>query len=69
MKPVTKYICLSVSNRRARQEIVGLLREWKKYGARDIVVDKQRNIIFGRVAAKNCKSCLYHIFICGVWQC
>jgi hypothetical protein len=55
VKPVTKYICFSVSKRRARQEIASLLKEWRKYGARDIVVDKQRNIVFGKVGPKNCK--------------
>lgn len=55
VKPATKYICLSVTNRRARQEIANLLRDWRKYGARDIVVDKDRNMVFGRVGAKNCE--------------
>lgn len=57
VKPATKYICFSVSKRRARQEIVSLLKEWRKYGAKDIVVDKERNIVFGRVGPKNCKLC------------
>jgi serine/threonine-protein kinase HSL1 (negative regulator of Swe1 kinase) len=55
VKPLTIYLCFSISSRRARQEIVALLRGWRKYGAKDIVVDKERNIVFGRVAAKNCK--------------
>lgn len=41
------------SKRRARQEIASIFREWKKYGLKDVVVDKRRNIIFGRVDAKN----------------
>lgn len=55
VKPATKYICFSVSNRRACQEIANLLRDWRKYGARDIVVDKDRTMVFGSVGAKNCK--------------
>lgn len=55
VKPAMRYICFSVSKRRARQEIVSLLKEWRKYGARDIVVDKERSIIFGRVGPRNCK--------------
>jgi hypothetical protein len=54
VKPVSKSICFSVSNRRARQEIVTILKEWKRYGIRDLQVDKKRNIVFGKVAAKNC---------------
>jgi len=56
VKPATRFICFSVSKRRARQEIASLLREWRKYGARDIVVDKERNVVFGRVGPRNCKS-------------
>jgi hypothetical protein len=52
------FICFSVSRRWARQEIVSLLKEWRKYGARDVVVDRERSIVFARVGAKNCKSFL-----------
>lgn len=55
VKPATSYVCMNLSRRRARQEVAILLREWRRYGIRDIQVDKQRNIIFARVAAKNCK--------------
>lgn len=54
VKPATSYVCMNLSRRRARQEVAILLREWRRYGIRDIQVDKQRNIIFARVAAKNC---------------
>ena len=55
VKPAAKFICFTVSKRRARQEITTILREWKRYGLRDVQVDKERNIVFGRVASKNCK--------------
>jgi serine/threonine-protein kinase HSL1 (negative regulator of Swe1 kinase) len=55
VKPATKYICFSVTRRRARQEITTVLREWRRYGIRDVQVDKERNIVFGKVGAKNCK--------------
>lgn len=55
VKPATSHVCMAISRRRARQEIAILLREWRKYGIRGIQVDKQRNIVFARVAAKNCK--------------
>jgi serine/threonine-protein kinase HSL1 (negative regulator of Swe1 kinase) len=55
VKPASAYICFSTSKKRARQEIAGTLRAWKKYGIRDVQVDKERNIVFGRVAAKNCE--------------
>ncbi|KAL7621546.1 serine/threonine-protein kinase gin4 [Parahypoxylon ruwenzoriense] len=53
VKPATRYICFSISRRRVRQEIAILLREWRCYGMRDIVVDKERNLVFARVAQKN----------------
>lgn len=55
VKPAAKVICFSVSDRRARQEIVTILKEWKRYGIRDLQVDKRGNRVFGKVAAKNCK--------------
>ena len=55
VKPVSRYICFSVNRRRARQEITTVLREWRRYGIRDVEVDKERNIVFGKVATKNCK--------------
>ncbi|KAI0447245.1 hypothetical protein F4803DRAFT_500316 [Xylaria telfairii] len=53
VKPATKYICFSISRRRARQETVILLKEWRQYGIRDVEVDKERNIVFARVGRPN----------------
>ncbi|EFW99101.1 serine/threonine-protein kinase [Grosmannia clavigera kw1407] len=53
VKPAKRHLCLSISQRRARQETVSLLREWKNFGIRDIEVDKVNNIVFARVAANN----------------
>lgn len=55
VKPATAYVCMNLSRKRARQEVAILLRMWRQHGIRDIHVDKHRNIIFARVAAKNCK--------------
>lgn len=54
IKPATSYICMTLSRRRARQEVAILLREWRRYGIRGIQVDKQRNLVFARLGAKNC---------------
>lgn len=56
VKPATRHLCLTMSQRRARQEIVVLLREWRVYGIRNIEVDKERNIVFAKVDSGNCKS-------------
>ncbi|KAK7952347.1 Pkinase-domain-containing protein [Apiospora aurea] len=53
VKPATDHLCFNISRRRVRQEIVILLKEWRRYGIRDIQVDKNRNIVFGRVSKHN----------------
>ncbi|KAI0188009.1 hypothetical protein EV127DRAFT_343581 [Xylaria flabelliformis] len=53
VKPATKYLCFSISRRRARQETAILLKEWRQYGIRDVEVDKGRNIVFARVGRPN----------------
>ncbi|KAG5983454.1 hypothetical protein E4U55_008108 [Claviceps digitariae] len=53
VKPATSYLCITLSSKRARQEVVILLREWRRYGMRSIQVDKQRNIVFAKLGAKN----------------
>lgn len=55
VKPAKRYLCFNMVKRRARQEVAILLRDWRKYGIKDIEVDKERNIIFARVAATNRK--------------
>ncbi|OLN97238.1 putative serine/threonine-protein kinase HSL1 [Colletotrichum chlorophyti] len=53
VKPATSYLCLVISRKRARQEIAILLKDWRRYGMRDIQVEKERNIVFARVGAEN----------------
>lgn len=55
VKPATEHICMMMSRKRARLEVAILLREWRKYGIRGVTIDKQRNIVFARVAPKNCE--------------
>ncbi|KAK0615794.1 hypothetical protein B0T17DRAFT_496622 [Bombardia bombarda] len=53
VKPATRYLCFGITKRRARQEIAILLKDWRKYGIKNVEVDKERNIVFARVGAKN----------------
>ena len=55
VKPAMDHLCFNMPKRRARQEVAILLREWRKYGIKDVEVDKQRNIIFARVGVDNCE--------------
>ena len=55
IKPASRLLCFTMTKPRARHEVASIFRTWKKYGLRDVVVDKQRNVIFGRVDAQNCE--------------
>lgn len=54
IKPAVSVMCFQVSKVRARKEVAGVFREWRKYGMRDIVVDKAAGRIWARVDVKNC---------------
>ncbi|OAA62507.1 serine/threonine-protein kinase [Niveomyces insectorum RCEF 264] len=53
VKPARRHLCLEISQRRARQDIAALLGEWRAYGICDVEVDKERNVVFARVASYN----------------
>lgn len=53
VKPATREMCFRVSRRRARRELIKLLKEWRKYGIRDLQVDKTRSVVFARVGDRN----------------
>lgn len=64
-KPAIRHLCMVTGRKRGRQEIAILLREWRKYGIKGLQVDKQRNIVFARVVAKNCKCRVSFRSICS----
>lgn len=55
IKPAMQVMCFNTSRGRARVELVRLLRSWKAYGICDVVSDKERHLVFGRLAADNCE--------------
>ena len=55
IKPAAQAMCFRVKRQLVRKELVKLLRGWYEYGIRDVLVDKERNLVFARVAAENCK--------------
>ncbi|TKA81004.1 hypothetical protein B0A49_01515 [Cryomyces minteri] len=55
IKPASKILCLQVGRGKARTEIVKLLRQWRQYGIRDLMFDRERNVINGRVDKVNRK--------------
>ncbi len=54
IKPAVTVMCFQISKVRARKEVASTFREWRKYGLRDIVIDKAAGRIWARVAEKNC---------------
>lgn len=58
IKPASRVICLSVSKAKARREIVKILKDWRKYGLRDVVTERSEvgDLIRGRVDSMNWKS-------------
>jgi serine/threonine-protein kinase HSL1, negative regulator of Swe1 kinase len=59
IKPASRVLVLQISKVRAKKEIVKKLKEWRKYGIRDVVVEKRAggDVIRARVDAQNCKFC------------
>ncbi|RMZ91980.1 hypothetical protein DV736_g799, partial [Chaetothyriales sp. CBS 134916] len=55
IKPATRIMCLSVSKMRARKELVKVLKNWHKYGLRDVVFERRAggDVVRGRVDACN----------------
>ncbi|KAL8716171.1 MAG: hypothetical protein Q9220_000076 [cf. Caloplaca sp. 1 TL-2023] len=53
IKPAVTIIPFQVSRIRARKEIVGILKDWRKYGMRDIIVDKATERVWAKVGVKN----------------
>ncbi|KAL8887985.1 MAG: hypothetical protein Q9192_006247 [Flavoplaca navasiana] len=53
IKPAVTVLPFQVSRVRARKEMVALLKEWRKYGMRDIVVDKAAGRVWAKVGEKN----------------
>ena len=54
IKPASQVLVFQVSKVRARKEIVSVFREWKMYGMREVLVDREASTITTRVDAKNC---------------
>lgn len=67
IKPAVSMLCFQTSRIRARKEITAILREWRKFGFRDVVVDKAAGRIWGRVAMRNCGFLFFFSmnFSCG----
>jgi len=57
LKPATSFVVMQASKAQSRREIVKILREWRKFGLRDVAVEKRPtgDLIRARVDTVNCE--------------
>ena len=55
IKPAVSVVCFQTSKVKARKEIARVFKEWRKYGIKDIVIDRYAARIWVQLAEKNCK--------------
>lgn len=55
IKPASRALCFDVRRGKVRQELVYLLRDWQRYGVRDVTCDRNTNVISARVDKNNRK--------------
>ncbi|KAF2753471.1 Pkinase-domain-containing protein [Pseudovirgaria hyperparasitica] len=53
IKPATQVLCFHIGRGRARQEMVRLLRDWKRFGVRDVRFDRAKNTVSASVGKDN----------------
>lgn len=68
IKPATKTLCFHVGRGKVRQDLVRLLRDWQRFGVRDVSFDRNTNIIRGRVDKANRKFLFPAPFFFSEWK-
>lgn len=58
IKPATHILCFQATKLRARREIAAVFRDWRRFGMRDVTVDKRKCIVYASVGKDNCSSLL-----------
>ncbi|KAF2454661.1 hypothetical protein BDY21DRAFT_325745 [Lineolata rhizophorae] len=53
IKPATKLLCFQVGRGRARQEIVRTLKDWRRFGVKDVSFNRASNTVRARVDKDN----------------
>lgn len=65
IKPASQVLCFRIGRGKVRNDLVRLLRDWKRFGVRDVAFDREANSITARIDKTNRKfppSLLYVIF-------
>lgn len=55
IKPASKVLCFHVGRGKVRQDLVRLLRDWQRFGVRDVNFDRATNVINARIDKNNRK--------------
>lgn len=58
IKPASRTLCFHVGRGRVRGDLVRLLRDWQRFGVRDVTFDRKANTINARVDKANRKCSL-----------
>ncbi|KAJ9666684.1 serine/threonine-protein kinase gin4 [Coniosporium apollinis] len=53
IKPASRVLCFQVGRGRARTELVRLLRDWKRFGVKDVTFDRRTNVVGASVDKAN----------------
>ena len=53
IKPASQTLCFHIGRGKVRQDLVRLLRDWQRFGVRDVSVDRETNVINARVDKSN----------------
>lgn len=64
IKPANAILCFQIGRGKVRQDLVRLLRDWQRFGVRDVNFDRESNIINARIDKNNRK---YTQFIMSGW--
>ena len=67
IKPATKTLCFHVGRGKVRGDLVRLLRDWQRFGVRDVTFDRKANIINARVDKVNRKYAPSARFLFNEW--
>lgn len=55
IKPASKTLCFHIGRGKIREGLVRLLRDWQRFGVRDVRFDRKTNVINARVDKTNGK--------------
>jgi hypothetical protein len=62
IKPAVKVLCFQVGRKKARRDISKLLKDWQRFGVRDLNCDKNAFTITARVDKDN-RKCNQFLFV------